>query len=197
MAEDERGWKMKKRYLCILLNVMRYLEYLIIGMLFVFALLIKAPSLIGIESYRVLSNSMKPYFDQNSIVYVDHRADVDELQKGDVISFKKGDDMIVTHRIVNIKADSFQTKGDANESMDISAVSKEDVVGKVIFVIPGLGLVQQLIVQNIAIVLCSVFILVLTVQYLEKNLKIEEKENDETGNKDEIKESINISDSNS
>lgn len=120
---------------------------------------------------------MKPYFDQNSIVYVDINTDVKSLKKGDVISYMC-EDVTVTHRIVNVKTDAFITKGDANESADFVAVSKDNVVGKVVFVVPHLGRVQQLITQNIVAVLCSVFILILTVQFLE-NLMKEKGENDD------------------
>ncbi len=66
----------------------------------------------------------------------------EKLKVGDVIVFKK-DDLRIVHRIVKISyvKDSYRyyTKGDANPTNDIGYVTKENLMGKVIFKIKKIG----------------------------------------------------------
>ena len=67
-----------------------------------------------------------------------------QYNKYDVITFKEGGDRIVTHRIIQVnegeaaKSD-FITKGDANRSIDNDTVRQEQILGKVMFVVPKVG----------------------------------------------------------
>jgi signal peptidase len=58
---------------------------------------------------------------------------------GDVIAFKT-QSYPVLHRIVEACPDGYITKGDANNVVDPWLVSKQDVIGKLIFSVPYLGL---------------------------------------------------------
>jgi len=99
----------------------------------------KTDRLGGIQSFVVLSGSMEPSIPAGSIIYA---KDAKEFHIGDVISFKKGSD-IVTHRIVHgEKTDnkfSYYTKGDANNNIDSEVVAQKDVLGKSIFFVPFVG----------------------------------------------------------
>ncbi len=69
--------------------------------------------------------------------------DPTEIKLGDVIVYRRGSDLIV-HRVVEIRADNannlmFITKGDANMWFDSPPVRSDQIVGKVLFVIPKLG----------------------------------------------------------
>jgi signal peptidase I len=58
---------------------------------------------------------------------------------GDIISFDRGT-RLYTHRIVEVNPDgTFSTKGDLNGAKDGWAVPSSDVVGKAVWVAPGLG----------------------------------------------------------
>jgi len=58
---------------------------------------------------------------------------------GDVIAFKTQSCSIL-HRIVEARSDGYITKGDANDVVDPWLVPKQDVIGKLIFSVPYLGL---------------------------------------------------------
>ena len=64
-----------------------------------------------------------------------------DLKIGDVIAFDSdinGKGVIIVHRIVSID-DCILTHGDANPETSVEKVDEEQVIGKVICVIPGLG----------------------------------------------------------
>ncbi len=93
-------------------------------------------------NYRLLavqSGSMAPKIKPGSIVIV--RRDK-EYHEGEVISFQRGD-LIITHRLVKVEQRGrerwYQTKGDANKEIDSRKVSQDQVVGKVVGVVPWLG----------------------------------------------------------
>lgn len=107
------------------------------------AILLAGVRVVGITPYVVTSGSMEPELHVGSAVYV-RKVDPKDLKVGDIITFTLGgDDLIATHRIVEINETnghlSFTTKGDANELTDSSPVDESNVVGKVIFDIPYLG----------------------------------------------------------
>jgi signal peptidase I len=98
----------------------------------------------GIFSYQpitIMSNSMFPEFKKGDVLIVKKIKDKSSLNIGDIIEFKH--DKIITHRIVNIYSNDikyyFKTKGDNNLEDDNYIVKEEDIVGKVEFVIPGIG----------------------------------------------------------
>lgn len=88
----------------------------------------------------VRSGSMAPAINTGSIVVV---KPADSYQEGEMITFKGGKSVDVTHRIVEIKEAggniSYVTKGDANNAADTRAVLQKDVVGKVTLTVPYVG----------------------------------------------------------
>lgn len=144
------------------------------------AILLAGVRLVGINPYTVLSGSMEPEYHVGSIIYV---VDVDphELKVNDPVTYMLSDDIVVTHRIIEIvpavdengapiindrtgkQAIRFVTKGDANNSADGSLLHENNVIGKPIFTIPYLGYAADYI-QNppgtyIAIVLACLLLL--------------------------------------
>ena len=67
------------------------------------------------------------------------------IEVGDIIAFNHALDPEVTmsHRVVEVLEDGFQTKGDANEDPDLWAVPAANVIGRVRFHIPHLGYVLE------------------------------------------------------
>ena len=101
--------------------------------------------LIGFKTYAVLSGSMEPTYHTGSLLYV-KSVDTAELQVGDPITFMLSEDVIVTHRIVEVIPDEedpsvlrFRTQGDANEDPDGSLTHCKNIIGKPVFCIPYLG----------------------------------------------------------
>ena len=94
------------------------------------------PSVFGWSWAVVISGSMEPEISVNDLIVV-HKEDNYEI--GDVITYENGNS-VVTHRIVDKNDEEFITKGDFNNTQDLNPVSKNAVVGKVVFVIPKIGL---------------------------------------------------------
>ena len=100
------------------------------------------PRLLGYEAFAIVSGSMEPAIPTGSIVYA-KAVDPKELAAGDIAVFYAGDaGTPVTHRVVeNRTADGeLITKGDANADVDLTPISYYNVVGKVAFQLPALGL---------------------------------------------------------
>lgn len=98
------------------------------------------PGLFGIRPMVVCSGSMEPSYPVGSLIYV-RGCDANEVEAGDVITFRLSGGTVVTHRVVE-KPEGlqyFRTKGDANQTPDEGMVPYENLIGKPIFMIPGLG----------------------------------------------------------
>lgn len=90
----------------------------------------------------VKSGSMKPTIKVGSVVVVKPEKD---YQIGDIITFGpfSKNHPPTTHRIYDIKISGgetfYITKGDANNAPDQKEISKKDIIGKVILIIPYVG----------------------------------------------------------
>ena len=93
----------------------------------------------GYRLYAVQTGSMSPAYPTGALV-VDEPPAADGGAQGAVITFKVGDGL-VTHRIVESSPDGLVTKGDANETDDPWTVPRQNVVGRVVAVVPDLGYV--------------------------------------------------------
>lgn len=116
-------------------TIIRIINYIIVVLTVLFVLLTVGIKLFGINMYTVLSGSMEPEYPVGSLIYV-KETPADQLQVGDVITFKLTGEVTATHRIIEILDDggiSFRTKGDANEDPDNSPVKSSEVIGKVVF----------------------------------------------------------------
>ena len=123
---------------------------LIFGVVLLAAVLV-LPRFMGFKVFSVLSGSMEPTYHTGSLIYV-KEVDYRDLKQGDVITFMLSDDLVATHRIVEIVPDEeneevirFRTKGDANDMEDGKLVHYKNVIGKPEFTIPYLGYVAMYI----------------------------------------------------
>lgn len=114
------------------------------------AILYAAPQLTGNDhAYLVLSGSMLPAFAPGDIVFVEDAAP-GTLRPGDVITFHAPEGRaVVTHRVAEVvqTADGprYRTWGDNNEDPDPYLVSDAQVVGRMTFLIPKWGLLQEVV----------------------------------------------------
>ena len=93
----------------------------------------------GYQSFVVQSGSMEPAIMTGDII-VSQRSSVYGLN--DVITFHNNSGDIITHRIVAVDKSSgsqYSTKGDANRTGDDDLILDNQVIGKVVLVIPRLG----------------------------------------------------------
>jgi len=110
---------------------------IVIGLVVV--LLFLVPRIFGIIPFIVLSGSMEKEIKTGSIAYVNTNVGVEDINVGDIIAFKVGKSQ-VTHRVVSINEDNtFTTKGDANETVDLNNVKFKNYKGKTILSIPYVG----------------------------------------------------------
>jgi signal peptidase len=108
-----------------------------------------APQVVGADhGFVVLSGSMEPAMSPGDAIIV-REAAPGEISEDDVITFGTGGETPTTHRVIDVVerdgSTAYVTKGDANEDPDTSAVRPEQVVGKVLFVIPFIGYVVRFV----------------------------------------------------
>ncbi|MCA1012282.1 signal peptidase I SipW [Halobacillus halophilus] len=131
------------------------------------------PNILGYQLKTVLSGSMEPTFQTGSVIAIDPAIDKESMTKGDIITFVKEDDTLVTHRIMEVQGTgenaSYVTKGDNNENADGESVMASNVVGEYSgFTVPYLGYamtfansqkgaVLLMIVPGVLLVLYSAF----------------------------------------
>lgn len=140
----------------------------------------KAPNVLGFSMFRVVTGSMEPTIQVNSLIIV-KRAAAAELQAGDVISFYSRDPSLLgqinTHRVLEIEEENgkylIQTKGDANNIADKYPVHGEDVIGKVIFCSLLFGKIVSLLSNPLIFIpLIIVPLMILVIMNLVKSVKL-------------------------
>lgn len=98
------------------------------------------PMPFGFGMTVVLSGSMEPELSVDDLLIV---TPSDTYEVGDVVVYQTQRTAVV-HRIVSINGDKIITRGDANNTED-DPITKENIKGKVIFAIPFIGLIVNLI----------------------------------------------------
>ena len=136
------------------------------------------------NAYVVLTGSMLPKIVPKDVVVTKYK-DPSELKEGDIITFITSDTrlsgIIVTHRIKHVYYDattgkySYQTKGDNNNVEDFTLAEQDKIIGKVIYIIPKLGCVQDLLASKgvliIVILIPCLAILAYDIVKLGRNIK--------------------------
>ena len=109
----------------------------------------------------VTGRSMKPTLEQGDLLFV-KAVDIGELHVGDIVVFHRPDTgELVVHRVYKIVRGPggeilLKTKGDNNEEPDRWLVSKDELVGKVVYRLPAVGKVVLFVRENAPI---SIFLL--------------------------------------
>lgn len=112
------------------------------------------PTIFGYYPAIVISGSMSGSIEVNDMVIVHQQ---DDYHVGDVVAYKTAHSL-VTHRIVDETDQGFVTKGDANNAPDRVPVSEDQILGKVVSVIPGIGVVYEWIHTPLG--MCSAVLLI-------------------------------------
>lgn len=171
-------------------KIYHILTSLILVILIALAAILFLPKLLGMTPLAVLSGSMEPTYHVGSLIYVKD-ADPQDVQIGDPITFKISDDTMVTHRVVAIdtEAQTFQTKGDANDNVDGGAVAYENLVGKPVFTIPYMGyLAVYANTTTGMIVMVTVILVILILTFLPDFLMKDDDEEEKETKKDPRRE---------
>lgn len=120
----------------------------------------KTPNFFGIKTYVIVSGSMEPELNIGDIV-IAKEVEADELQIGDIISFRQGQS-IITHRIVAINQEdektTYTTKGDNNNTEDTNLVEINLIEGKMIKKVPKIGKISMLLKGKITLIVIALLI---------------------------------------
>ena len=119
-----------------------FLDYILFFALILFILL----HLLGFKSVVVLTDSMEPMISPFSLVIVSPERDI---RIGDVVLYEvelSKKKYKVLHRVIDIKEKKGQivyiTKGDNRRYADAWYVSRENIIGKLLFSLPYVGYVS-------------------------------------------------------
>ena len=88
-------------------------------------------NIFGYSIFTTETRSMATTIEKGDIVIV--KIGEQTLQEKDIITYKN-DNAIITHRIIKIEGDTITAKGDNNNTQD-EPITKNDVIGKVVFII--------------------------------------------------------------
>ena len=93
----------------------------------------------GVRFYAVESGSMSPAMNAGDLVIDLPTTPTSKYQVGEIVTFHPTPGYITTHRIVAVEADGVSTQGDANSTPDLGQVPPENIVGRVVAVVPFVG----------------------------------------------------------
>jgi signal peptidase I len=128
--------------------------------------------------YVVSSGSMEPVLKVNDVLIVRDAGSWQDLPIGDIIVFNRpeGGDRVIVHRIVDIDLDAdderiVRTRGDANPGSIPGTdypIRQDDYIGKVIYVIPGIGVITKVISPPVNYIIIAIILAILFFNRLGK-----------------------------
>lgn len=165
--------KVFKKIISIIMNIFTFIITLLVLFLLYKTILVKIyhkdyVSTFGYSIFEIVTGSMEPTLSINDYIIVKN---TDNISEGDIITYKE-ENTFITHRIIKINGDEIITQGDANNSTD-KKISKSMIIGKVVKVLPNLGVIKSILLTPKIIISICIFILLLN---LCLSYKPEEKE---------------------
>jgi len=132
--------------------------------------------------YVVASGSMIPVLEQYDVLIVQGHESFEDIEIGDIIVFNRPSDhdRVIVHRVASILEDdpkTIRTKGDANPGSIPGTdfpITEEEYIGKVVYTLPQVGYVTQLLKPPVNYVIIAIVIGVMIVKQVSK--KKDEKE---------------------
>lgn len=130
-------------------------------------------NIFGYTFFEVATGSMSNTIEIGDVVIVKVTKDV---EKNEIIVYKDGNNF-VTHRLIENNGEKLVAKGDANNSED-KPITKEQILGRVICIIPKLGIWRKIFLspEIIGLILIFMVLLGIVLQITSNNSdKVEEK----------------------
>jgi len=158
--------------------------------------------------YVVASGSMIPELEVYDVLIVQGHEPFEDLEIGDIIVFNRPSDhnRVIVHRVVSVTDDdpiTLRTKGDANPASIPGTdfpITEEEYIGKVVYTLPQVGYVTQLLKPPINYVIIVVVIGIMVVKQITKRKKEKkitfleqlDSEQSDSENQDTVKEFSDI-----
>ena len=132
--------------------------------------------------YVVASGSMIPELEVYDVLIVQGHEPFEDIETGDVIVFNRPSDhnRVIVHRVVSILDDepkTLRTKGDANPASIPGTdfpITEEEYIGKVVYILPQVGYVTQLLKPPINYIIIAIVVGVMIVKQMSKRKKEKE-----------------------
>ena len=127
--------------------------------------------------YVVSSGSMIPNLNIFDVIVVQGNVPFDHIKVGDIIVFNRpsGHDKVIVHRVAEILSKDpleIRTKGDNNPGSIPGTdfpITKQDYIGKVVYVIPQIGYVTRILTPPINYIIIAVIVGIMIVKQLGKS----------------------------
>lgn len=149
-------------------NVLYNIVAIIIVLVFVFTVGLK---ITDTKTFAVATPSMEDELHEGDMVFV---RDAEEYLEGDIITAKLSSGGTFTHRIdyIDYENNLVYTKGDSNPQPDPLPTEFEDIIGKVIFSVPALGLISLNFDSTaVVLVLAAVLVAIMLVRFVVYKFK--------------------------
>lgn len=156
-----------------IINVIYNIIAAVIVLVFVFTLGLKATDT---KVFAVATPSMEDELSEGDMVFV---RQTDEILEGDIITAKLSGGGQFTHRVYRVDEEKrlVYTMGDSNPQPDPQPTTFDDIIGKVIFSVPGLGnLSLKFNATNIILVLAGVLVALTVIRFIIFRIKTKEEE---------------------
>ena len=164
--KETKAKKVVNKIIGIVLNILLIIVTLIILVGIYYLVQIKVfnndyANIFGYTFFEVATGSMADTIEIGDVVIVELTKDV---RKNDIIVYKEEENFI-THRLIEIDENGeFITKGDANNTED-KPVNETQVLGKVTYIIPKLGIWRKAILSPQVLMLIASLIILLGIAF--------------------------------
>lgn len=138
------------------------------------------PMFMGYASMIVITGSMNGTIDEGDLIIIKKAND---YKLTDIVTYIEKNGTVTTHRLINYGPEegTFITKGDANPSEDIFPLAVDQIAGKVVAVIPKIGIVFNWMLHGGGIIYILSIIAVMVVGvYFWNQMKPQTEEETET-----------------
>lgn len=127
----------------------------------------EVPDFFGYKNFVIVSGSMEPTIMVGDAIFV-KKVPQNDIKINDIISFYE-DDIIVTHRVVDIINENgivkYRTKGDNNNTVDRKMTDYQKIEGKYQFKINGFGVVTEFLKNRVTLIfLITIMIIIFLYQ---------------------------------
>ena len=135
------------------------------------------PQVAGISVFNIVSESMEPTIKVNDLIVI-RKCKESEIKNKDIITYKKEDGTVVTHRVIRKNKENgetvYTTKGDNNPVEDDGWVKYSQVHGKYVFKIKGIGGFVENLQKNNGLISIAILVIIFVIL---KNGRDKKKEN--------------------